>query len=130
MGFASAWPTYGISGTYQLNETLTAEAILGFVGVATNISGRGWYRFDQNVDYDLYGYGMLGILSYRSFDTGLMFGFGGGIEAGIQELFDDPELPAIFGNFEIGIAFDTIAFYNLSIFSFGAGIHYRFGERN
>ncbi len=131
LGVTSSWPAYGLSGTMQVSETLTAEALLGFLGTVTNFGGRVWYRFKRDVDYDLYGYGAASLYRYDYvIDTESVLGLGGGagIEAGLQRLFDDADFPPIFVNAEVGLAFANFQYYNFSTFIFGAGIHYRFGN--
>ncbi len=141
VGFASSWPSYGLSGTYQMSETLTAEAVVGFFGSIRSFGARGWYRFNRNTNYDLYGYGTINLYQYdyttvnaafRVVDeTESVLGLGGGagIEAGIQTLFKDRTLPPIFLNWEVGIAIASFDYYNFSSFVFGGGLHYRFGAR-
>lgn len=137
IGFGSAWPAYGISGTLQMNQTITVEAVLGLFGTVTNFGGRLWYRFNQNEKYDLYGYGAVGVYRYSARVLGigvsenvLGLGAGAGIEAGIAKLFDDEELPPIFLNAELGLAFGSFEYYGgFSTLSFGFGAHYRFGEK-
>ncbi|HEX7069522.1 MAG TPA: hypothetical protein VF190_01900 [Rhodothermales bacterium] len=141
VGFASSWPSYGLSGTLQLNETITAEALVGFLGTLSNFGGKVWYRFNRNTNYDLYGYGTVSMLRYKytTFDTQLRriretesvlgIGAGAGIEAGIQTLFKDDTLPPIFLNWEIGLSMASFDYFDYSAFIFGGGIHYRFGAR-
>ncbi|MBX2822734.1 MAG: hypothetical protein KTR29_23755 [Rhodothermaceae bacterium] len=140
IGIGSAWPAYGISGTLQVSETITAEAVLGFFGDVSNFGGRLWYRFNRNEKYDLYGYGAVGVYTYRGFDpflldnrvseTVLGIGAGAGIEAGLPKLFDDEDLPPIFINAELGLAFGSFQYYGgFSSIGLGLGVHYRFGEK-
>ena len=132
IGFASSWPSYGLSGTLQVNEKITAEAILGFLGTVTNFGGRGWYRFNRNELYDLYGYAAASLYRYDYiFDNEnvLGLGAGAGIEANLGKLFNQEDFPPIFMNWELGLAYADFKFYDFSAFIFGAGIHYRFGER-
>lgn len=141
IGLGSAWPAYGISGTLQVSETITAEAVLGLFGDVSNVGGRLWYRFNRNEKYDLYGYGAVGIYTYRGFDpfffddrvseTVLGIGAGAGIEAGLPALFDDEEFPPLFVNAELGLAFGSFDYYGgFSSIALGLGIHYRFGVKN
>ncbi|MEZ4702037.1 MAG: hypothetical protein R2834_17015 [Rhodothermales bacterium] len=139
IGFASAWPAYGLSGTLQMSPTLTAEAVLGFFGPVTNVGGRIWYRFNRNENYDLYGYGgasiyrystNLGILGGKVSESVIGAGVGAGIETGLPKLFKDEEFPPIFVNAELGLALATFDYYGgFSTISLGLGIHYRFGEK-
>ena len=137
VGFAASFPAFGVSGTYQISETLTAEAILGIFGVISNYSLRGWYRFNRNQKYDIYGYGGLSILQYRyrtftnnrrNTESVPGVGVGAGIEYGIQELFNDHDLPPLFFNLEFGLVLANFEHYSLSSMVFGSGIRYRFGN--
>jgi hypothetical protein len=134
IGFASSHPAYGISGTLQMSETLTAQAILGVFSFWNVISGRIWFRFNRNETYDIYGYGAAGIIGYRGYsDSNLLIGFGGGVEVSAPALFEDEDFPPIFANAEIGfnIGCNTNrfnAYSGCSGLSFGTGIHYRFGD--
>lgn len=131
IGFASSWPAYGLSGTLQVNEKITAEAVLGFFGTVSNIGARGWYRFNRKPEYDLYGYAGVGLYQWgnRVYNEDVIgLGGGVGIEAGLGRLFDDPSFPPIFVNAEVGLAYANFKYYNFSSFIFGAGVHYRFGN--
>lgn len=141
IGLASSWPAYGISGTIQVSETLTGEAVLGFFGAVSNFGGRIWYRFNRNETYDIYAYGGLGVYRYTGFDSILLdlnrtesvlgIGLGAGVEAGLPKLFDDEDLPPIFLNAELGLALASFEYYTgFSTLSLGFGVHYRFGEKN
>lgn len=140
VGFASSWPAYGASGTMRINDAITAEAVLGFFGSVSNFGGRAWYRFKRNPTYDLYGYAAASLYryDYTTFDGSLLrtrrdtesvlgLGGGAGIEAGIQTLFKDENLPPIFLNWEVGLALAQFDYYDFSSFVIGGGIHYRFG---
>lgn len=78
VGTGSSWPAYGLSGTYRVNDRVTAEAILGFFGSVQSLAGRGWYRFKQDPTYDLYGFATAGLFRYDYvFDTESVLGVGG-----------------------------------------------------
>jgi len=132
IGFASSWPVYGISGTIQVSETITGEAVLGFLGYYTSIGGRLWYRFSRNEQYDIYGFGGLGLYRYNRgiLDTNsLVLGVGAGGEVSLMKLIDDEDFPPIFLNAELGLSFgsfDSAVGYN--VLTFGVGAHYRFGQ--
>ena len=133
VGFTSSWPAYGISGVYYANQKISIEAVLGFLGTVNTYSGRLWYRFTPGEKFDIYGVAGAGIYTYDYFlgnENVLGLQGGAGIESGIQALADDPELPAIFFNLELTLGYANFEFYNFSAISFGAGIHYRFGQRN
>ena len=132
VGTASSWPAYGLSGTYLINERVTAQAVLGFFGTVSSFSGRGWYRFNRNDNYDLYGYAGAGLYRYDyGFDVEnvLGLGAGAGVEVSLAKLFDNEDFPPIFANSELGLSYADFDFYNFSVLTFGFGIHYRFGDR-
>jgi hypothetical protein len=142
VGFASSWPSYGLSGTLLISETLTGEVILGFLGAITNVGARGWYRFNTNHNYDIYAYGGLSLLMYRydTFDPSTSstrkktetvpgIGAGVGMEFSLQQLLEDESFPPLFFSIELGLAIASFEFYDFSFLSFGAGIRYRFGDR-
>jgi hypothetical protein len=129
VGFQGTWPAYGISGMMDINEEISAQAIVGFFGNLNTFAARGLYRF-QNEDYwNLYGFGMVGAWSYSVgslSETSPGFGLGGGISYDWRAF--DPNLPPLFWNLELGIGFvnfDEVD-YNFSTILFGAGVHYRF----
>lgn len=140
VGFASSWPAYGLSGTLQVSEKMTAEAVLGFLGTISNFGGRLWYRFNRSPKYDFYGFGAASLYRYRytTYDSRfeirratenvLGIGGGAGLEIGLQSFFEDEELPPIFFNWEIGLSVASFEYYDFSSFIFGGGIHYRFGQ--
>lgn len=118
----------------QVSEKLTAEAILGFLGNVSTYSARGWYRFNRNPEYDLYGYAGAGVYRYGYDILGinenvLGLGAGVGVEASLAKLFDDEDFPPIFLNTELGLAYANFDYYNFSSLSYGFGIHYRFGGK-
>jgi len=132
VGTASSWPAYGLSGTYLVNERVTAQAVLGFFGTVSSFSGRGWYRFNRNDNYDIYGYAGAGLYRYDSgidVESVLGLGAGAGVEVSLAKLFDDEDFPPIFANSELGLSYANFDFYDFSALTFGFGIHYRFGSR-
>ncbi len=128
VGFQSTWPAWGLSGMMDINETITAQAILGFFGNFTTVSGRGLYHFRQEEFWDMYGYGMLGLWRYNTrfitAESSLGIGAGAGIQYDWRAL--DPNLPPIYWNIELGISFFNFEHYNFNFISFGTGVHYRF----
>ena len=132
VGFSSAYPSYGPSGTLQLNEKITVEAILGFLGVINNYGGRVWYRFKIDQTFDLYAVGGVNAFRFsnRFFNENVIgFSVGAGAESGLQALLDDPEMPPVFFNAELGLGFANFNRYGgFNLLSFGVGVHYRFGQ--
>jgi len=128
VGMGSSFPAYGLSGTYRVNEQVTAEAILGLMGTVTSVAGRGWYRFKQDPTYDVYGFATAGVYRYGIFDESA-FGIGGGvgIELSWAKILDKPDFIPLYSNFDIGLVLANFDRYNFSALSWGGGIHYRFG---
>ena len=128
IGLGGTFFAYGLSGTYDVNDIITAEAILGFIGTVTSAGGRLWYRFNQNPGYDLYGYGGVSFLRVGGLidETAIGLSGGVGLEIGLPQLLDNDEFPPIFLNADIGLGFSTFDTYNYSAFAGGSGIHYRF----
>ena len=132
LGLTSSYPAYGLSGTLQLSEKITAEALLGFFGTVANLGARGWYRFKRHEKFDLYGYGAVGMYRYDyDIDTETVFGIGGGagLEWSLQKVLGDDSLPPVFFNIDVGMAFASFEHYGgFSTLGFGGGAHYRFGR--
>jgi hypothetical protein len=129
VGFQSSWPAYGVSGIYDVNPTLSAQAVLGFLGGWTTVSGRGLYRVAQRPYIDPYGYGMVGMWRYDSGFTdasAFSFGGGGGVDFDLRKLA--PDLPPLYFNMELGLSIVNLelAGYTGALMAFGAGFHYRF----
>lgn len=128
VGFQSSWPAWGLSGMYDVNEEVSAQAVLGFAGTANAYSIRGLYRFHREESWNAYGYGSLGLWTYRhrvlGSESALGFGGGAGIEYDWRAI--NPELPPIYWNLEIGIASVGLDHYSVSALMLGLGAHYRF----
>lgn len=131
VGFASAFPAYGVSAAYYHNETLTGSVVVGFLGNVTAYGGRVWYRFRRDVPYDLYAYGSLASYRVDVFffeESALGYGAGVGIEASLKQLLNSEDFPPVFVNAEIGLAgasWDTYG--GFSAVGVGVGAHIRFG---
>ncbi|MEL7362171.1 MAG: hypothetical protein AAFN13_08870, partial [Bacteroidota bacterium] len=100
IGIQAAYPASGISGLYQVNDKVTAQAVLGGGFGYTTLSGRLWYRFNQTGTYDIYGFGTLGYWSYRGGSGSIAIGGGSGVEVSWRELLELEDCPPIFSNFE------------------------------
>jgi len=137
-GFQGSFPAYGLSGMMDINETTSVQVILGFFGSLNTYAGRGLYRFKKEDEWEVYGYGMIGIWSYEGVrlrtafavenytETVMGFGAGAGIEYDWRAL--NPDLPPLFWNIELGIGivdFNKVD-YNFNTLLIGAGVHYRF----
>lgn len=128
VGFQSSWPAYGLSGIYDVNPTVSAQAVVGFLGGWTTLSGRGLYRFSQRPFIDPYGYGSLGMWRYDSGfanASAVSFGGGGGVDFDLRMLV--PDFPPLYMNVEFGLSVMNmeLAGYTGAWMSFGAGLHYR-----
>ena len=138
VGFQGSFPAYGISGMMDVNETISVQAILGFFGSLNTYAGRGLYRFKKERDWEIYGYGMIGIWSYDGVgvrtgfalenytETAVGFGAGAGLEYDWRAL--SPDLPPLFWNVELGIGivnFNKVN-YDFNTLLIGLGVHYRF----
>ena len=138
IGFQSAWPAYGLSGLYDMSERFTAQAVLGALGTATSLAGRGIYRFSQKEKYNWFGFGSVGLWryaytdcciggnTYRSTESSVGIGGGVGIELDWGSILDDEEFPPLYSNFELGLQLASFDYYNFSALGFGGGLHYRF----
>lgn len=131
IGFQSAWPSYGISGLYDISDRITAQAIVGAFGTVTNFGARGIYRFNLQDGYNIYGFGTAGLWSYDYIvDTESVIGAGGGvgIELDWRSLLSSEEsrFPPLFTSIDLGFVLANFDHYNFSGISFGGGLHYRF----
>jgi len=137
-GMQSSFPAWGISGKMKIDDKITAQAILGPMGSLGTYAARGLYTFKSEKEYDMYGFGMLGLFTYEgktlnlitlqnevTTEVGTGFGAGVGIEANWQHLA--PEMPPVYFSGEIGLGFinfDTL--YSFNSIMIGAGVHYKF----
>jgi hypothetical protein len=133
VGFQSSWPAYGLSGVYDVNERLTAQAVIGAFGSLTTLSGRGLYHFQRQEKYSLYGFGTVGIWrhSFRALgisesETSPGVGGGAGVELDWRRLLDDSGFPPLFSSIDLGFVAASFDNYNFSGMVIGAGLHYRF----
>jgi hypothetical protein len=132
IGFQSSWPSYGVSGLYDMSERITLQAIVGALGTVTNFGGRALYRFQLEDKYDLYGFGAAGALRYSVAgfsENAIGFGGGGGVELDWRRIFtpEDDSFPPLFSTIDIGFMANTFETYgNYSALSMGGSIHYRF----
>jgi hypothetical protein len=130
IGFQSSLPAWGLSAMYDINDQVTAQAIVGAFGTLTTFGGRGLYRFSKEEAYNLYGYGTVGMWSYPGIIRENVVGFGGGagIELDWRRILgsDTGSFPPIFSSIDIGMVLASFEYYNFSGFTMGGGIHYRF----
>lgn len=132
IGFQSTWPTWGLSGQMDINNKLTGQAVLGFLGDANIYSLRGLYSFQKSsapFEHNFYGFASIGDYTQSTIDDNgnstresvIGFGFGAGLEAAPFE-----DMP-LWLNFEIGASFASFQDNsNFNTFGFGIGAHYRF----
>lgn len=132
-------PVFGVSGMMDINENISAQAIIGFLGDLFMIGGKGLYKFNKDEYWNIYGYGLIGPSWYttdkynstaRTYEEitefNIMFGGGAGFEYNWKALSES--LPDLFWNIELGfgiLSFDETD-YDISGITFGAGVHYRF----
>jgi hypothetical protein len=131
IGFQSSWPSYGLSGLYDLNDRITIQGIVGALGTITSFGARGIYRFQNEDKYDLYGFGTAGLWSYDYVvDTENVLGFGGGagVELDWRRILspEDDSFPPLFSSIDIGFVLANFDHYDFSGVTIGGGLHYRF----
>jgi len=137
VGFQSSWPAYGLSGLYDVNERITAQAVLGAFGSLTTLSGRGLYHFQREEKYSMYGFGTVGIwrhsfqvLGSSESQTSPGVGGGAGLELDWRRLLDasgdGSGFPPLFSSIDLGFVAASFDNYNFSGLVIGAGLHYRF----
>jgi hypothetical protein len=131
VGFQSSWPSYGLSGVYDMTDQVTLQAVVGLLGTVSNLAGRGLFRFQQNEGYDVFGFGTVGLWRYSAGivdESVIGVGGGGGVELDWGALLkdEDDSIPPIFTTIEIGLVLANFDRYNFSALSIGGGIHYRF----
>lgn len=130
VGFQASFPAYGLSGIYDLQPTVSLQAVAGFFGTWTTVSGRVLYRFPQRPHGDVFTYGVLGSWGYtasRATASALLVGGGAGVDLDWRRFLSDFDMP-LFSNFEIGLAMLDLplAGYSGLFMSIGVGLHYRF----
>jgi hypothetical protein len=130
VGAQFTWPTYGVSGMYDLTDEWSVQGVLGTAGFGLAITARGIYRLDREEQYRPYVYGEAGTWSdYRPWGTIPHFGFGGGVEADVRDFIEDA--PPLYVSFEAGL---NLAIYRdadlgdgtLLRLQLGPAVHYRF----
>ncbi len=137
LGFQSSWPAYGVSGTYDLNQRLTGQAVVGAFGTLSTFSARGLYHFQREEKYSLFGYGTAGVWrhSFRVLETSENetspgVGGGAGIELNWRGILDGSGngsgFPPLFSSIDLGFVAASFDNYNFSGMVIGAGMHYRF----
>jgi hypothetical protein len=130
VGFQFTWPTYGLSGMYDLDDEWSVQAVFGIAGFGLSITGRGLYRFERQDQYRPFAYVELGRWSdYGAWGTVPHFGFGGGVEVDVRDFI--PDAPALYATFEGGL---NLGFHrdpelgsrNALRLQIGPSLHYRF----
>lgn len=130
VGYHISWPAYGLSGIYDVQPTLSLQAVAGFFGSWNSLSGRALYRLPQRPRGDVYGYAAAGAWSYSLLgnrESTINFGGGAGVDVDWRRFLQDLDLP-LFTQIEIGLSSLSLpaAGYNGVFMSIGAGLHYRF----
>jgi hypothetical protein len=127
-GVQLVWPAYGFSAMYDVNERVSAQAVVGSAGYGLSLTGRGILNFvsdDETRQYTPYVFGAVGTWTgYEAIGAVPHFGGGAGARMDLREL--DADLPPLAVSFEGGITVATFSGGSYTLFSFGPGIHYRF----
>ncbi len=133
LGVQSSWPSYGISGRYEISEKAMVQGVIGALGTVSNFSARLLYDLQQEEKYDLYAYGSVGMWRWGgsqalASETAVGFGGGVGVEFELQELFapDDEDFPPLYWSIEIGANIANFENYSFSSFAIGGGLHWAF----
>lgn len=126
VGLQSSWPSFGFSGTMDLDDSIAVQGVLGLFGRVSTFAGRGLYRFAREEMWSVYGYGSAGAISFRFLnETETSLGLGAGVGLEYDWRAWQRKLPPIRWNIEIGLGYADLAYYDYTGFTFGAGLHYR-----
>ena len=121
---------YGLSGKYDINDKVTAQAIVGLWGYTglTSITGRINYKFQEERFYNMYGYGSITSWSWSNSlydETVLGFGAGAGFEYDMRGL--DRDFIPLFVSADLGIEVASFEHYgSFAGIGIGLGLHYKF----
>jgi hypothetical protein len=120
IGVQSAGPS-ALSGIYDLSSDTSIQGIIGLGSKSQTLEGRFLYRFRQEIDWNAYGFGSVGLYS-NSNSNGFVGGVGIGAEYDLQAL--DKSLPPMSVNADVGLMVqdDIDSFKN----QISIGLHYRF----
>lgn len=129
VGLQLTWPTYGLSGMFDVSDQISVQAVVGTAGYGLALTGRGLYRLGRQEYFRPYAYGEAGMWTgYSHWGTVPNFGFGGGVEADIRQLL--PEAPPVYLAFEAGLNMTvysgTWGSGTFTRFQIGPALHYRF----
>jgi hypothetical protein len=127
VGLLGAWPVGGITGYYNLNSAVTLQLGIDPIGSDRGVFFRGLYRFYNQTKYSAYGFGTLGIWSYKFERATSGFALGAGMEFFFEEIIDG-NFPPISLAPELGIGLVNFGAENKSGFYpyLGLGAYYRF----
>jgi len=133
------WNSWGLSGMVDLTRTIAIEGLAGVAGDDQAYAVRGLFRFFNRRNYNIYGYGALGMLTIEEIgrvsglsliyveETGLVLGTGIGGE------YDTGKIAAGFFSVSlcVEIGFENISQFevidgNYSSMTYSAGFHIRF----
>ncbi len=121
---------YGVSGKYDITDTLTAQAIVGLWGYSglTSVTGRINYKFIEENYINYYAYGSLTSWSWSNDiydETVFGFGAGAGAEYDIRG-FNQNFIP-LFISAELGLQVASFDHYgDFGALGLGLGVHYKF----
>jgi hypothetical protein len=129
--FYAGIENHGLSAKYDVNDKITAQAIIGVWGYddLTSMTGRGLYKFKEKEHFNLYGYGAITSWtwsnSYYGDETVIGFGAGAGAEYDIRGI--DPEFIPLYINFDLGFQVASFDHYGgFGGLGWGLGVHYKF----
>ena len=129
-GFQSSWPSHGLSVKMDLNDKITGQAVVGFLGEINNYSVRGLYKFKKEQFYNMYGFGSLGLWTWNSdyvgWDDESVVGIGGGAGFEYDLRGIDKTFVPLFVSAELGLNIASFDHYNFSSVGLGVGLHYKF----
>lgn len=130
VGLQLTWPTYGLSGMFDVSDNISVQGVVGTAGYGLALTGRGLYRLARQELFRPYAYGEAGMWTgYGGWGTVPNFGAGAGVEVDIRQFIVDG--PPIYAAFEAGL---NMTIYSDSFlgsgsftrFQMGPSVHYRF----
>ena len=129
-GFQSSWPSHGLSVKMDVTDTITGQAVVGFLGDLNSYAVRGIYKFQKDQYYNMYGFGSVGLWTwdgsyYYGSESVVGIGGGAGIEYDLRGLGPQMKVP-LFVSAELGLNIASFDHYNFSSLGLGVGIHYKF----
>jgi hypothetical protein len=127
VGLLGAWPVGGITAYYNLDNALTLQIGIDPISSDRGFFFRGLYRFYNQTQYSAYGFGTLGIWSYKFERVTPGLAVGAGMEFFFEEIIEG-NFPSVSLAPEIGVGLINLGAENKVGFYpyLGLGIYYRF----